>query len=270
MEIKRMLELIIDAAKNDDMNRIIELAENQQDKFCDNNCVWTDHHKDCVRAEQKPVVEVRLVAGGKPMFLMCVLPESFKDGDSLYTTPQQPIIDKSAAIRIATALGWTPPKQEQVCRDDGRCQYAIDSGAEGMGHCPSGKCVMPAKQEQGEDLAFKADYWKRMHDEVRAELIKTTSSKQEPVGYADAIAFDEAMRFGKGCDVWPVKGDYEQRTGRKLRPLYTTPQQRKPLTDEQIELAENQIWNTDQLDEVDRQANKEFVRAIEAAHGIKE
>ena len=28
------------------------------------------------------------------------------------------------------------------CRTDGRCQYAIDSGAEGMGHCPKGKCVM--------------------------------------------------------------------------------------------------------------------------------
>ena len=27
----------------------------------------------------------------------------------VYTTPQQPVIDKSAAIRIATALGWTPP-----------------------------------------------------------------------------------------------------------------------------------------------------------------
>lgn len=29
------------------------------------------------------------------------------------------------------------------CRHDGRCQYAIDSGAEGLGHCPRGKCVMP-------------------------------------------------------------------------------------------------------------------------------
>ena len=94
--MKNLLRLIIDAAKNDDMNRVIELAENKQDKFCDNNCVWTDHHKDCVRAEQKPVVEVRLVAGGKPMFLMCVLPESFKDGDLLYTTPQQrkPLTDE--------------------------------------------------------------------------------------------------------------------------------------------------------------------------------
>jgi hypothetical protein len=34
-------------------------------------------------------------------------------GTKLYTTPQQPVIDRSAAIRIATALGWTPPKQEQ-------------------------------------------------------------------------------------------------------------------------------------------------------------
>lgn len=30
-----------------------------------------------------------------------------------------------------------------ACRDDGRCQYAIDHGAEGMGFCPQGKCVMP-------------------------------------------------------------------------------------------------------------------------------
>ena len=29
------------------------------------------------------------------------------------------------------------------CRHDGRCQYAIDCDAEGMGHCPLGKCVMP-------------------------------------------------------------------------------------------------------------------------------
>ena len=41
------------------------------------------------------------------------------------------------------ALAEQPAQQ---CRTDGRCQYAIDSGAEGMGHCPEGKCVMPAQQ----------------------------------------------------------------------------------------------------------------------------
>ena len=30
-----------------------------------------------------------------------------------------------------------------LCREDGRCQYAIDHGAEGTGHCPEGKCCMP-------------------------------------------------------------------------------------------------------------------------------
>ena len=25
------------------------------EKFCDSNCVWTDHHPDCKLAEQKPV-----------------------------------------------------------------------------------------------------------------------------------------------------------------------------------------------------------------------
>jgi len=37
-----------------------------------------------------------------------------------------------------------PPNPDYPCRDDGRCQYAIDHGAEGMGHCPRGKCVMAA------------------------------------------------------------------------------------------------------------------------------
>lgn len=32
----------------------------------------------------------------------------------------------------------------KVCRTDGRCQYAMDHGAEGLGHCPAGKCVMPS------------------------------------------------------------------------------------------------------------------------------
>jgi hypothetical protein len=31
------------------------------------------------------------------------------------------------------------------CRTDGRCQYAIDHGAEGLGHCPQGRCCMPGQ-----------------------------------------------------------------------------------------------------------------------------
>jgi len=45
----------------------------------------------------------------------------------------------------------------------------------------------------------------------------------KPVAFADRIAFESAMAAGKGCDVWPVAGDYEQRTGRKLIALYAEP-----------------------------------------------
>ena len=54
-----------------------------------------------------------------------------------------------------------PVKQ---CRTDGRCQYAIDSGAEGMGHCPKGKCVMPAHRKPLTDEEIERE-WQFLHDE---------------------------------------------------------------------------------------------------------
>lgn len=39
--------------------------------------------------------------------------------------------------------------------------------------------------------------------------------------WADKAAFTQAMSIGKGCDVWPKAGDYTQRTGRELIPVYT-------------------------------------------------
>lgn len=39
--------------------------------------------------------------------------------------------------------------EQAECRSDGRCQYAIDHGTEGLGHCPKGKCVLP-EQPQAE------------------------------------------------------------------------------------------------------------------------
>lgn len=61
-----------------------------------------------------------------------------------------------------------------------------------------------------------------------------SAMQQEPVGYADKIAFESAMQVGKGCDVWPVKGEYEARTGRELIALYTSPPTIKPLTDQEF------------------------------------
>jgi hypothetical protein len=41
------------------------------------------------------------------------------------------------------------------------------------------------------------------------------------VAYADKIAFESAMKAGKGCDVWPSPGDYTNRTGRAKVELFT-------------------------------------------------
>jgi hypothetical protein len=40
-----------------------------------------------------------------------------------------------------------------------------------------------------------------------------------PVAYADKIAFESAMRAGKGCDVWPTRGD----GSREVIALYAAP-----------------------------------------------
>lgn len=73
-----------------------------------------------------------------------------------------PEIVSRCGIKVGSLLYARPvpaaaPVQAQpkACRDDGRCQYAIDHGAEGLGHCPPGKCVMPC--EGGADAGVVRD-----------------------------------------------------------------------------------------------------------------
>lgn len=61
-------------------------------------------------------------------------------------------------------LTFGKKQPEQICRNDGRCQYAIDSGAEGMGHCPKGKCVMPSQPEQEPVAGLHAVYFRNNWD----------------------------------------------------------------------------------------------------------
>ena len=73
--------------------------------------------------------------------------------------------------------------------------------------------------------------------------------EQEPFGY---------FRYDMRLDAWVQNRD-GQRPG---TPFYTTPPQRKPLTDEEIDF----LWqNTSPYYD-----HQDFARAIEAAHGIKE
>ncbi len=93
----------------------------------------------------------------------------------------------------------------------------------------------------------------RAIDAIKAAL----EAKDEPVAWQYRDANDDGTWTAwNGCDKRLTESDW-----RKVRPLYTTPPQRKPLTDEQIE----ELW-----DSTSSYYNVcDFARAIEAAHGIK-
>lgn len=77
--------------------------------------------------------------------LRAALEEAVKCLETLNTlshfVPMFPALDNA---REVLAMAADASEQAPGCRDDGRCQYAIDHGAEGLGACPVGKCCMPA------------------------------------------------------------------------------------------------------------------------------
>jgi hypothetical protein len=77
-----------------------------EEKFCDNNCVWTDHHPDCKLAqpEQEPVAYMNpddLCAD--TAFRWCEINEFTKP---VYTTPPQrkPLTDEDLDLMCEKAL----------------------------------------------------------------------------------------------------------------------------------------------------------------------
>ena len=95
------------------------------------------------------------------------------------------------------------------------------------------------------------------------------AEKQEPVAWYD-------MEHGEANTIWSKqKPTWEG----EWRPLYTSPPQRQPLTDEQIEVEWERITGHSIIDSYRTKGRTmflspsevfEFARAIEAAHGIKE
>ena len=100
-------------------------------------------------------------------------------------------------------------------------------------------------------------------DAITAIKEALAQPEQEPVAWA--------MLHDNGHFIDAIHPDEHARVeGKYIHPLYTTPPQRKPLSDEEIySLADSlEIWNED--DEEWILDPNTFARAIEAAHGIKE
>ena len=101
-------------------------------------------------------------------------------------------------LSLAASPAQPAAHVDYPCRTDGRCQYAIESGAEGMGHCPKGKCVMaqpaqaqPARlsDERIDEIAsamFYAD--EPMDSMARALRPQWLESIARPLAHAIAAA----------------------------------------------------------------------------------
>jgi len=77
----------------DVLKQRIEEASPQRtwEKFCDSNCVWTDHHPDCKLAhpEQEPVAIFKADLDGGYVDLLAFQGQPLSDNTLLYTTPPQ-------------------------------------------------------------------------------------------------------------------------------------------------------------------------------------
>jgi len=89
------------------------------------------------------------------------------------------------------------------------------------------------------------------------------AEKQEPVAW---MTIDSN---GEEDDIWYDNPEGKLLEGWSCKPLYTTPQPRKPLTDEQIDEIADTVANMPLVGIVNDFRTR-FARAIEEAHGIKE
>ena len=114
-----------------------------------------------------------------------------------------------------------------------------------------------AQPDQDQD---EVDIRSRLYQRIHELETQLAQPEQEPVAW---------MLEGLGPDCGPYFEIYRDdemgwRNKKEWTPLYTTPPQRKPLTDEQIKHLAIDVYSPHQEPLI------VFARAIEAAHGIKE
>lgn len=135
-----------------------------------------------------------------------------------YNPNTQDVVDWVVGYALASIDEWNRRAQPEPaasadadypCRSDGRCQYAIDHGAEGMGHCPRGKCAMA---DAAPSVAPKPVAWQERQEVERGVFGDwyTTNSGWSTLRPPEVLSGGIRYQF---------------------RPLYAHPP-RAPLTDE--------------------------------------
>jgi hypothetical protein len=108
---------------------------------------------------------------------------------------------------------------------------------------------------------------KQVYEAIKAAL----EAKDEPVAWVDERAIAWLAEHPNGYIT--TKLEFQKSFERQM-PLYTTPPQRKPLTDEEMKTVVEQelvnYWDGEYIDTTGaRDCLTKFARAIEAKHGIK-
>ena len=121
---------------------------------------------------------------------------------------------------------------------------------------------------QALELALEAIEY--VHDTGDTQTFDMCYAKPALAALKEALAQPEqepvAWRFQSAVGGWAYGKEPPIGSKYAVEPLYTTPPQRKPLTDEEISEYAERMEASDPTDSFWR----EFARAIEAAHGIKE
>lgn len=89
-----------------------------------------------LRAEKRPSISTEALIALKSV--------QHADADGVMARVSRQALDE--------AIAALSPSTTKICRADGQCQYAIDHGAERIGHCPDGECCMPEQREDYEAI----------------------------------------------------------------------------------------------------------------------
>jgi hypothetical protein len=229
----------------------LEAKDEPWEKFCDSNCVWTDHHPECKLAKDEPVAWMAEREGKYR-----AVDETDWGSFAVYTTPQQrkPLTDEEIGAILEGVNAY------------GTRLYTF------------ARAIEAAHGIKGEDMSIEA--MKQALEKYLCREMPAGTVIGDPKWWANKIANELAKQeqgepvasmvvmMGEVTEMHPLR---EMPDG--THQLYTTPPQRKPLTNEEIcdavresDIDWHQGWTLDD-DEPNRFMS--LARAIEAAHGIK-
>lgn len=133
------------------------------------------------------------------------------------------------------------------------------------------RVLAEAKRDERHRTNAETRYWCDQYKQIATEALNALAKQeQEPVAWmfqheeTGRIMFVEAQQLEWGFE----KGNPRLK---KIGPVYTTPPERKPLTDEQSEALIEDLAEWSRHVEVDtaHESLEKHVRRVIAAHGIK-